>query len=638
MKEFQNQVKYAVKASAPDREAIRHAVKEGQFLVKTEPVREESAVGSLFRTVGAIAAVFLAVIGVFVASVLVEQTKRPVGAGVSTSDEVLYNDTTVLSDPITPVGTLYPLAYRVDGAVEMMENPTDWNTVLQGLSEGTIKDRADDVMALDHIAENITTKHFYEMTGCELFCSLDELGRHTGLNFILQDDAVWRYNTGRPPFDPVPLVNGETKGFLYSAETGSGLQRIYIFYYNLNTHSSIPLLIYNQAQSDISDLDEPTFLYYLAYEDWMLSVEPIYLEDSDDLKVRVYSMRWEQEGYLYTETAENVYIGTLYYSRELGRWSYVAAGEAPIESDTAKPITEEPPVTQEPEVTISAWDDAHLLDLYPLNYRTAYERPLWEGRTSGEELAEKLNNGEIVFAPSSESSKNDGLWEASDIKNVTTKELYKICGTEMVLISLRPFLLEENVLYPVDDNALANAGGILSFCYVPVQMGSSHGVIVSVSRYHQRMDYNSIDADTISHVITYYDTENHIEKRLFTESVSISELYGITGEVGKMFPHVNFHGIGDTALFSIPGDGFLALYKVSESEEGCHYQLITFFDVKNEYRDVFDKETNQTSAILYITDIGSYYLVGDLYYNDEEAVWSFLLNDEPAPDVPSIKQ
>ncbi len=655
MKEFQNQVKSAVKASAPNREAIRHAVKEGQFLVKTEPTKEESAVGSLFRTVGAIAAVFLAVIGIFVASVLVDQTKRPVGAGVGTVES---SDT--LDDDWIVDDTIYPLNYQTPDRLPLWEGRTSEEELANCLNHGDIifADTAvpskSDWSATD--LENLTTTRLHQISGCELiadkqhFYLLEDKKLFTVAE--IPDTSLYRNNQGNAEFvgaipsyylsvNVIPCQIGNDVGFILSyfdcsiimqhdEKEVTEIFRNEILYYDCLTKTATPLL----SGSDAFTMDDMGY-YFVAEQtedDGFLFGGHVLAITLQSVKDNIAQFRiLSASGNTYGEKTKEIecvllhnesfeYRCDLYYDTVEKTWTW--------EKQKQPPITEEPPVTQEPEVTISAWDDAHLLDLYPLNYRTAYERPLWEGRTSGEELAEKLNNGEIAFAPSvSNISYKDGAWEASDFRNITTKEMYDVCHAEILILGQDFFLLQDGNLYLMSEGYCM--GYLMMDGYIPCQFGTSRGVILSREIY---TPFSGLP-NFVIHSITYYDIDSRTETLLFNSTTDLLYPYEMLD-----LSNVIFHGIGDQVVFSIPGDGYLALYKVSESEEGSHYQLISFFDVKREYRDVFDRETNQTSAILYITDVGAYYSVGDLYYNAEERVWSFVLNDEPAPDVPSTTQ
>ena len=356
MKEFQKKIKTVVKRHTPDKEQIRRAVKgEVSAAVTASKAERSFSVGSL----AAVAVMFILFVGIVVGSVLVEQTRKPAVSGIGSSDnETIRNSDTETTNTTLPdpdeetdrVGeNAVPLSYRIDTETPLMENPTPWETVRDGILNGDIiTDTEREYVAASNL-KNVTTQAFYDQTGYEIFTPTYSL---YGI-YLYDGKGVYTVTSDYIQGCPVVLKHGETYGMLMASAWGSGIIRSQVFYYDFVTKSTVTLFIHSSLLPDDevinqrfqenervnADYELPDGIPYILPEYYRrLSVEPVYHENGD-LSVRVFAMvhdGYELDPYkdVLLVSYKSVWIGTLRYSAENKTWDYEP-------KETPEPVTTE---------------------------------------------------------------------------------------------------------------------------------------------------------------------------------------------------------------------------------------------------------------------------------------------------------
>ncbi len=283
------------------------------------------------------------------------------------------------------------------------------------------------------------------------------------------------------------------------------------------------------------------------------------------------------------------------------------------------------------ETTETAPQNPIILDMnnaYPLNYQTSKSIPLWEDRTTEEELAERLNSKDIVFADSELSFKksetiDEVIWETSDFDNVTTEELHDTCGCELIWIRGNIFVLEGNTLYLATDRAFTERDDnypymspwplghhLVSVHYVPCSIGEKGGIMI-----HCRWQaINSGLYDYLRSQIVFYDLATHSCVSLFTTVNFYSSPHPPT-----FYEFSNDVDLGvELPKRRIPYRK-LAIEKREENADGASYRILA----------VEGKGEQYYPSPFVITEVYGYTPVGDLYYDGKMKAWSFEIVDLP---------
>ncbi len=292
------------------------------------------------------------------------------------------------------------------------------------------------------------------------------------------------------------------------------------------------------------------------------------------------------------------------------------------------------------ETTNTKLPDPDAIDLnnvYPLNYQTSENIPLWEDRTTEGELAERLNRKEIVFADSEISFKEsetivDVVWEARDFDNVTTKELNDTCGCELIWIRGNIFVLDENALYLATDRAFAERDDnypymspwplghhLISVHYVPCSIGEKGGIMI-----HCRWQaINSGLYDYLRSQIVFYDLAMHSCDNLFLTRTNLGFIDEPTS-----YEFINDIDLGVELPKSTIPYGELAIEKREENADGASYRILA----------VKGKGEQYYPSPFVITEVYGYTPVGDLHYDGKMKSWSFDELDLPQATIDPEKE
>lgn len=302
----------------------------------------------------------------------------------------------------------------------------------------------------------------------------------------------------------------------------------------------------------------------------------------------------------------------------------IVVGSVLVEQ-TRKPVGSDVGSNSDTETTDTMPQDTDSIDLnnvYPLNYQTTANIPLWEGRTPEEELTERLNRKEIVFADSELSFKKSEaiegvIWETSDFDNVTTEELYDTCSCELIWIRGNIFVLDGNTLHLATDRAFAERDGdklpvfsweaglqLASVYYVPCSVGEKGGIMIhySVDSFTNALGFYEI------RTIIFYDLAKHSVVRLFVSSAPL---------IGEAHTN-NYQFILDLDLaVDLPKPQislrWVAIEKREENVDSVSYRILA----------VNGKEEQYYPYPLVVTEVYGYTPVGNLYYDGKRDVWSF---------------
>jgi len=309
----------------------------------------------------------------------------------------------------------------------------------------------------------------------------------------------------------------------------------------------------------------------------------------------------------------------------------------PAESDVGSGVGSGVGSDSDIETTDTTPQNPIILDMnnvYPLNYQTSKSIPLWEDRTTEEELAERLNSKDIVFADSElsfkESETIEGVvWEARDFDNVTTKELNDTCGCELIWIRGNIFVLEGNTLYLATDRAFTERDDnypymsawplghhLMSVHYVPCSIGEKGGIMI-----HCRWQaiYSGLYGYSSSQIV-FYDLAVNSSVNLFTAGSYYSSPHPPT-----FYEFINDFDLGvELPRLRIPY-GMLAIEKREKNVDGASYRILA----------VKGKGEQYYPSPFVITEVYGYTPVGDLHYDGKMKAWSFEIVDLPQESTDS---
>ena len=245
MKEFQKKIKTVVKRHAPDKEQIRRTVKGEVSIVVASPKAERSfSVGSL----AAVAVTFILFVGIVVGSVLVEQTRKPAESGVGSSD-----NETESSIKENPELCGFDKIFEVfsDALYQPMEGGMTGDELCERIRDGRIQyddvcipmdfylyDRMWPSIDPSNLAlENVTSKAFYEKTGCQLFNS-----QNAGSFILIDTELVNLFNGSVFPSEQIVVRGNGCNGFVYCSTLPTGMFYGFVNYFDFETRQGRCLL------------------------------------------------------------------------------------------------------------------------------------------------------------------------------------------------------------------------------------------------------------------------------------------------------------------------------------------------------------------------------------------------------------
>ena len=315
MKKLHPNLKSAVKSALPDKELLRRSVKEGTVLLP-EP-KKEGRLTPFLRALGSAAAVLAVFAGILIGAAFLRERTTPstdpfAGTQVDTTTEPFMTlDPSVTTEPFM---TLDP-SMTTEPVEELpFEGATSWEEILEGVlsMEIVISERVDVEDLTSREFSNITTREFYEATGCQLF--------RKGIYgiYCYDGESLDRVTADYLVREPIPLRHGELNGMLLHHGRGSGIVHEFLTYYDFTTKTAICLI-----QNMTPGFDDPIApsengLPLSSIPVAFLHIEPSFRENGDVL-LALYT----NSAPFPSEELTLTHHGTLHYRAETGTWSYL---------------------------------------------------------------------------------------------------------------------------------------------------------------------------------------------------------------------------------------------------------------------------------------------------------------------------